>query len=149
MNRAAASLGAAAAMMCAASPCLAQDDMGFGHRSDQQSAAFAGVNLRLEIGRQGRPQPVARLAIGRSYAADRSDIMPGHRRSAAPGLELGLTRSGAAQLYVGGEPTSRVKERLGANGLGLSPVAIAFGVVLVGVGVLVITNLNGLDGDSQ
>jgi hypothetical protein len=135
-------------MMCAANPCLAQDQMGFGHRPDQQAAAFAGMNLRLEIGRQGRPKPVARLAIGRFPGTDRSDIMPGPVRSAAPGLELGLTRGGAAALYVGGEPASRVKERLGANRWELSPAAIAFGVVLVGVGVLVITNLDDLGDDS-
>lgn len=144
MRRGAGRLGAAAAMICTANPCLAQNQMGFDHRPERASA-FAGVNLRLELGRGGRPTPVARLAVGRMHDLRRGDLLAGQNRVAGPGFELGLTRGGRAELHVGGEPVKRVKERLGADGLGLSTGEIVFGVALLAVGVLVITNLSSLN----
>jgi hypothetical protein len=145
MKRAAGRLGAVAAMICMANPCLAQAQTGFDTRPEQ-SSAFAGLNLRLELGRGSQPTPTARLTVNRMHDWRRTDLPVSQSRDAGPGLELGLTRTGRAELHVGGQPMKRVKERLGADDLG-NPVWIVGGIVLLAVGVLVITNLNSLSDD--
>lgn len=147
MSRTARHLAIAAAMICTANPALAQH-VGFGPRSDPAAAASAGLNLRLELGQRGRPRPVARLGIGRIQHSRGSGELPEWSRSATPGLELGLSRRGRAELYVAGQTSARVTERLGLDGSGMSPVWIVGGAVLLVVGVLVITNLDSL-GDSE
>lgn len=147
MSRTARHFAIAAAMICTANAAVAQH-VGFGPHSDPAAAASAGLNLRLELGQRGRPKPVARLGIGRMQHSGGSGELPEWRRSATPGLELGLSSGGRAELYVGGQSSARVTERLGVDGSGMSPVWIVGGVVLLVVGVLVITNLNSLS-DSE
>ena len=142
MKRAVGRLGAVAAMICTANPCLAQDRMGFDHRPEQ-SSAFAGLNLKLELGRGGRPTPTARLTVGRMHDWRRTDMPVSQSRNDGAGFELGLSRAGLAELHIGGQPVKRVQERLGMDELG-HPVWIVAGVVLVAVSLLVITNLNSL-----
>jgi hypothetical protein len=87
---------------------------------------------------------VARLAVGPTHERDRGDrVLPTRSGPLNPGFELGLSGAGRAELYVAGQRADQVTERLGATGDLLSPVAIVFGVVLIGVGILVLSS----DGD--
>lgn len=140
MRRAAGHAGAAMAMMCMANPCLAQDQMGFGPRAEQGRGAFAGVKVRLDLGTRHRSKPVARLAVGPTPERSRGDeVLPILRRAPNPGLEFGLGRGGRAELHVAGQPAMRVGEQLGGGRDWLNPAAIVFGVVLIGVTILVLS----------
>jgi hypothetical protein len=141
MMKAAGHIGAAVAMACAANPCLAQDQMRFAQQPAQERGAFAGVNLRLDLGSRERPKPVARLAIGPAFERNAGDgILPTRSRAPDAGFEFGLSRSGRAELHVAGQPAARLSERLGAKGDLLSPPVIVFGVLLIGVGILVLSS---------
>jgi hypothetical protein len=142
MKTAARNLAAALSVTCTTVPCFAQDNMSFAH-SEQRTGAFAGVNLRLELGQHRRAKPVARIALGLARETG-GGAASDTRRNSIPTLELGLKKSGGPELFIAGQPTARVNERLGARGLRLSPVEIVFGVTLLAVGVLVITSLDDL-----
>jgi hypothetical protein len=122
MKTALRGLGAALSMICLTIPSHAQDATSFAHPGDQRTGAYGGVNLRLEFGRNRRPIPVARIAV--------------------PALELGLKKSGGPELFVAGQSTARIEQRLGARDLGLGPVEIVFGVALIAVTILVVTSLD-------
>jgi hypothetical protein len=134
---------AASAMICLTTPCLAQDVTSFAHSTDQRTGAYGGVNLRLEFGRNRRPTPVARIAVGLTQEA-RASGDASARRNAVPALEVGLTRSGGPELFVAGQSTARIEQRLGARGLGLGPVEIVFAVALTAVTILVVSGLDDL-----
>jgi hypothetical protein len=126
MMKAAGHIGAAVAMACAANPCLAQDQMRFAQQPAQERGAFAGVNLRLDLGSRERPKPVARLAIGPAFERNAGDgILPTRSRAPDAGFEFGLSRSGRAELHVAGQPAARLS---------------VFGVLLIGVGILVLSS---------
>jgi hypothetical protein len=132
----ATSAATALAVALAPIPCRAAEDIRTTAAPARQPAAFAGASIRLPLGQKDRARPVARLRAG--------IVDPGSRA----GLELGLTRRGKPEMFVAGHSASAVRERMKLNGSTGSTTWIVFGVVLLAVGVLVITNLDSL-GDSS
>ena len=139
MKTAVRGLATALSMICVTTPCFAQDKMSFTHNDAQRTGAYAGVNLRLDLGQTPRPRPVARIAMGLTQETRGSGgAQQGMRRNAVPALELGLKKSGGPELFMAGQSTARLEQRLGARGLGLGTVetvalvaAVAFGIYLV------------------
>lgn len=136
---------AAALFMMMSAPCMAADDrLGWGPR-EQRAAAFAGANVRLPLGGKVRANPTARLQLTtiRSYQNGQSGNLT-HSSSVVPrqhvGLELGLESGTKPELFVGGQSTSLVRERLQMAGLADPTLGTIFAVALVAVGVLVITS---------
>jgi hypothetical protein len=136
-------LGAALSTICFTTPCLAQDATSFAHSNEQRTGAYGGVNLRLEFGRNRRPIPVARIALGLTQET-RGGGAYGTRRNAMPALELGLKKSGGAELFVAGQSTARLDRRLGANALGLGTVETVILVAAAAFGVYLVLSLNDL-----
>ena len=136
-------IGAALSVICLTTPCFAQDSMSFAHQNEQRTGAFGGVNLRLELGQNRRPRPVARIAVGLTQETRGSGVQS-TRRNAVPALELGLKKSGGAELFVAGQSTARLNQRLGANALGLGPVETVAFVAAAAFGVYLIISLNDL-----
>lgn len=82
---------------------------------EQHRAAFAGATLRLTLDGRGRSAPQARLGIGfTQYGRDGSGMLVARGAPRLP-LEAGIA-TGRLQLFVGGEPASRIERRLSANG---------------------------------
>ena len=134
----------ALAVTLSPSPCRAADDMPIVHNSGRQTSAFAGANIRLGLDRRGQVKPTARLQFGMMGQQGVEPLSPSSR-SAVHGLELGLTRGGHPELYLGGQTTGQIRDRLKLNGSPSNTVAIILGVALVAVGIIVISNLNDLD----
>ena len=133
---------AALAVTLVPTPCRAADDMRAASDQGRQSAAFAGANIRLPLGEKRGAKPTARLQLGMvSRSSGTRPVPPG-------GLELGLTGRGKPEMFLGGQSAKQMRERLNLSGSNGSTATIVFGVVLLAVGILVITNLDDL-GDSS
>lgn len=141
------SAATALAAMPIATPCRAADIMPTNYYREGKPAAFAGAIVRLELDGRRRAKPTARLQLGMIGRSQEAALSSTGTRNARAGLELGLTSVGRPDLYVGGQPVGQMRERLNLQGSTGTTVAIIFGVALLAVGVLVITNLDGL-GDS-
>ena len=143
MKPALAALGAAFSMTCVTAPCFAQDSMSFANSHEQRTGAYGGVNLRLEFGGQHRrPRPVARIALGSTQESRGSSGTAGPRRNALRAMELGVRKGGVPELFVAGQSTAGVSERLGIGDTRFGPLEIIFGVALIAVTILVVTSLD-------
>ena len=116
-------------LMLAAQPCYSADDIRDIGNPHRVSAAFAGANVSLALGRGGHPRPAARLQLGVTHTYPDT-------RSAAPtqmhrfsGFELGASTNGEPIFYLGGQDVRNVEQRLGVKG--------STGTVLIVGGVLV------------
>ena len=135
-------LAAAAAGLLAAQPCAAASNPRAW--DERRISAFAGVNLRMPLGEAGA-RPSARLQLTTSY--DARDARTGSVRSfRMQGLELGAGRSGSPSLYMNGRTSAQVREQLRLSGSTGDTVWIVFGVTLVAVAVLVLSNSAELPG---
>lgn len=127
------------------SPCLAADDFRAPLNLERQSSAFAGAAIRLNLGKGSNLKPSARLQLGAVHELRGSgSLTPVGRRQHA-GLELGLGKGARPEIFLGGRSMARVQERLSLDGRSGSTVAIVFGVALLAVGLLVISNLDDLN----
>lgn len=108
-------LGACAAGFLALQPCLAAEPFGGEGGGQRQSSAFAGLTVRVPLGRSGATGPSARLQLTTIHERrdSRGGILSSQR---AEGVELGLDRRGRAAYYVGGEDVRKIDERLNAKG---------------------------------
>jgi hypothetical protein len=61
-------------------------------------------------------------------------------------FELGAAGKDRGKLFIAGQSTGELKQRLGPSG---TTVAVVFSVALLAVGLLVITNLDDLDSGSS
>jgi hypothetical protein len=97
--------------------------------------AFAGLRLSTPLGGGERPALRARLQVAPSYAMlnAQSGALVGTRPAA--GLELGLARSGAPALSIGGRPAPQLRRQLGLHG---STTYIVIGGVVLLVGLLAV-----------
>ena len=103
----------------------------------------------MELGRSGRVTPNARLRLGmtQSFADPRSASQA--RVYQHPGIELGFSGERRPVLYVGGQSAKQIRERLALTDSTNNTVWIVLGVALAVVGVIVITNLDGLSSDED
>ena len=132
-----------AAGLLAAQPCAAQtDSTGWNER---RVSAFAGVNVRMSLGRSTPARPSARLQLTTNYSV--RDVRTGSVRSfQAQGLEIGAAGNGAPAVYMNGQTTAEMREKLRLSGSTSETVWIIFGVALVAVAVLVLSSSSELPG---
>lgn len=118
---------ALAALLLAAQPCAAADDLRDSGSAQRRSAPFAGVGFSLPLGGPGKASPSARL----QFTAARPAGGTFARAGAAPGLELGLAKAGKPALYMGGRSTADLGRRLNMGGKTGTVLIVAGGVVLL------------------
>lgn len=122
----------AALAMAGASPAAAQDHGGAAPAATR-SAAFVGAQARLSFGSVKATRPVARLTAGMTHLGfDRQGALV-HRPAGAT-FELGLTRAGRPDFFVGGQRYADVEARLGFAPAGVALLAVG-GLAVVGVTV--------------
>ena len=128
-----------------AAPCSAAPDLGTSAEGTARPTAYVGGVVRLELGRRNQLTPIARLRLG--VAPFRAGGAAAGRTPSGQsgGIEVGLHPTGQPELYVGGRSASQVARLDGSTG---TAVQVVFGVALLAVGLLVITNLDDL-GDSS
>jgi hypothetical protein len=98
-----------------------------------RSAAFVGAQARLSLGTARPALPVARLTAGMtnlSFSQQGSLI----HRPIGTTFELGLSRNGRPDFYVGGHRYSDLKAKLGIAPEGVAALAIG-GLALIGAGL--------------
>ncbi len=127
-------------------PALAAEDHRLHQFEETRTSAFAGLRLRVETGPRAKPQP-PRFGIGlRSISTARHSEAP-MRIAHAPLLELGVGGREGGSLFLGGQKSPDLERRLGVDGRVRSTAIVIGTVALVVVGLIVITNLDGLDTD--
>ena len=132
---------AAALLMLAAQPASAADLVDDPGASQMHTGAFAGVRFRVGFGERRPDPPTARLSLGMTHF--RGDGRAEIRSLPGSTLELGITRRGRADLYVGGQRLQAIQQRFG-----LAPFATA--VLVVGslaAGGLAVSELTDEDLD--
>ena len=131
MGRVLNALAAGAVAAMAAQPCLAADDMRDAGAGERRSSAFAGLSVKVPVGRSGGSrETTARLQI--STVHETRDARSGSVRSFRPaGLELGLGAKGKAALYLNGQETKAIERKLGIGGSTTTLIVIGGIVVLV------------------
>jgi hypothetical protein len=124
---------ASAAAMLISQPCLAADD----HRDigarERRSGAFAGLNVRLPMGKgnPGKASAKVQLTTLHQYRTGAGAVVRAYRPD---GLELGLSRSGGASLSIAGQDLRRANERVALKGS--TTTYLIVGGVLLAVVVL-------------
>ena len=125
---------AGAALMLCASPCMAAEDFRDFGSGERRSAAFAGANLRLEMGRSVAV-PTARLQLAMMHSYEDRQSPARNRKSGGRGLELGLTGFSKGALFLNGREAKPVQPKLGLGG-GSTTFLIVGGVAVAVVGAL-------------
>ena len=120
----------AALLALASQPCLAADDFRDLGAGERRSSAFAGVRLRLPLGAENPERPSARLQVAsfHEYRDATGAMVRGHR---SQGVEIGLARTGAPALFIGGRDVAAERRRLEAKGSTGTTLLIVGGVILV------------------
>lgn len=124
----------------AAQPCAAAADTAAW--DEPRLPAFAGLSIRMPLGNTKAALPSARLQLTTSYHL-RDDRTGSVQTLKANGLEIGASARGTPSLYLNGQSTAEIKEKVRLSGSS-DTATIVLGVALVVVGVLVIANLNTL-----
>ncbi len=131
-------LGSAAALALLAlnpQPAAAAEDLR-AVETGRNTAAFAGIRLRLDLNDSRPAIPTARLTLGLvDHDGDRG---ASGRRFRGSALELGLARNGRADFYVGGQRLSDVRQRLGVA----PAAAVVLGLGAVAAGAVVVSSLD-------
>jgi hypothetical protein len=99
-----------AAGLLAAQPCIAASDF-----VERRPAAFAGLNFKAPIGDAKASRPTARLQLTTSY--DFRDSRNGAVETVkSPGLEFGMGKKGKPTLFLNGQDSAQIRERMNAGG---------------------------------
>ncbi|HEX8624691.1 MAG TPA: hypothetical protein VF782_06390 [Allosphingosinicella sp.] len=126
MSRPKYGAAAFALLFLAAQPCAAADDLRDSNPIQRRTAPFAGIGLSLPLSGPARAKPSARL----QFTAARPAGGTFGRGGAAPGIELGLAKTGKPAFYIGGRPTADLGRRLDLGG--------SKGTILIVVGAIVV-----------
>lgn len=129
------SAAACAALALVAQPCGAAEVVSPVAAGERHSSAFAGLNLRLPLGRAGeKEKPSARLQLSMTH--EYRDVTGATlRRHQSRGLELGLGSKGSPAYFVGGQKMSEKDARLRLSG-GKTTWLVVAGAVVLAVVVL-------------
>jgi hypothetical protein len=130
-------VGAAAALMLSAQPCLAADDFAAPGSTERRIGGFAGVSLRLPMNGRHSERASARLQLTTTQSYRQSGMQL--RTSYAPGLELGRSSLGQPAFFMGGQPIAAREQRVHMGGT-TTTLLIIGGVVLA---VLVLAAVAG------
>lgn len=117
---------ALAVLLLAAQPCAAADDFRGTNAAQPRTAPFVGIGLSLSLSGSARARPSARLQFTAARPAGGNFA----RAGAAPGIELGLAKTGKPAFYIGGRPTADLGRRLNLGG--------SKGTILIVVGGIVV-----------
>jgi hypothetical protein len=98
-----------------------------------RNAAFIGAQARVSFGRSNVSVPVARLTAGMSNVSFNAGSSLVNRRISNT-FELGWSRNGRADFYVGGQRYSDMKAKLGIAPVGIALLAVG-GIAVVGAAV--------------
>ncbi len=130
-------------MLCA-SPCMAAEDFRNFGAGERRSAAFAGANVRLELGRK-ITAPTARLQLAMTHSyEDRQSAAPA-RKFGGRGLELGLGQGKQPALFLNGQEAKKPDKKLGLGSTTTTLLVIA-GVVAA---VFALGALGAFDDDEE
>ena len=121
-----------------AQPCAASDYRE-ARPTQQQSSAFAGISVRLPLGQAQQAKPTARLQLTTSHTL-RNDWTGASQTFKAQGLEIGGTKDGKPALYLNGQSTAEMQEKLRLSSSTPDAVWIVLGVGLVAVVLLLATS---------
>ena len=133
MVRARYAVAMTAAAFLAAQPCAAAAEPR--STSETRVSTFAGINIRMPLGKAERTRPSARLQLTTSYSV--RDVRTGAIRTIRPhGLEIGAAGNGAPAFYLNDQNRVEMQERLRLSGSTPDVVWIVLGVGLVAVVVL-------------
>jgi hypothetical protein len=91
--------------------------------------AFAGLSVRLPLGRTAKPSARLRFATGYSLRDGASGAM---RTNLGNGLEIGAGKGGRPAYFIGGAKAAELQNRLGIKG-GTGTTLLVVGGVLVAV----------------
>lgn len=128
MTRVTQAAAIVAAGMLVAQPCSASD-LGNSQTMLRQSAAFAGLNVRLPLGGAQKIKPTTRLQLTTSHTL--RDERTGATQTFRPqGLEIGGARGGKPTLYLNGQSTADMDKKLGIGGTGTTLLVVG-GVLIV------------------
>jgi hypothetical protein len=103
---------------------------------EMRQSAFAGLNVRVPMGRSPAARPSARLQLTTAYTF--RDVRTGSMRTMKPhGLELGTGPTGAPAFFAGGQQLSQKNvEKLKLGGTGKTVLYVVGGIVVLGVVLL-------------
>ena len=124
-----------------AQPCAAATTSG--GWDERRMSTFAGLNVRMPLGSPKLTRPSARLQMTTSYQL-RDSRTGSVQMLKAEGLEIGASARGAPTLFLNGQSTAQMNEKLRLSGQNSNTAAIVLGVALVVVVGVVIANLNTL-----
>ena len=134
--------------MLGAQPAVAAEDYRHLGYTESRRAGFAGAVFRLEMGAAAKA-PSTRLQIGVRSVSSRRQFEGTTSDVHLPVFELGAAGKDRGKLFIAGQSTGELKQRLGPSGTVGTTVAVVFSVALLAVGLLVITNLDDLDSGSS
>ena len=110
MKRAMFAVSILATGILAAQPCIAASDS-----IEQRPAAFAGLNFKAPMGNAKATRPTARLQF--TTSRDFRDSRTGAAESVrAPGLEFGTGKRGKPALFLNGQDSAQVRQKMNAGG---------------------------------
>lgn len=126
MNYAAALV---AAGVIALQPCAAAEDFRDFNPTHRRTSAFAGVNVRLPLDARTQAKPPARLQLTAAYSA--MDARTGAIQTLkGQGLEIGAGAKGKPALYLNGQSTAEMKQKLELGSTGTTLLVVG-GLLLV------------------
>ncbi len=114
--------------MFVAQPCAASN-LRDGQVMLRQSSAFAGLNVRMELGQARKAKPTARLQFTTSHTF-RDERSGATQTFRAQGLEIGSTKGGKPTFYLNGQSTADMQKKHNIGGTGTT-LLIVGGVLLV------------------
>jgi hypothetical protein len=119
-----------AAGILAVQPCAAADDFRDFNPTHRRTSAFAGMNVRLPLDRGTPAKPSARLQLTSAYSS--MDARTGAVQTfKAQGLELGAGLKGKPALFLNGQNTAEMKQKLQVKGSTGTILLVAGGILLV------------------
>ena len=109
-------------------PCLAADTANNSNTYESRKAAFAGLQVRLQLGQKKRAKPTARLYLSTDqYVRGPSGAFVPMRRM--PVLELGAGKAGKPAFFIAGQDSAEMRQKLNIGGT-TTTVLIVGGVLL-------------------
>ena len=119
-----------AAALCASPTSVAAQEYGSTLTISTRSAAFVGAQARLSLGKAKATGPVARLTAGMTNLSfDQQGFLV--NRSVGSTFQLGFTRTGRPDFYIGGQRYSDIRTKLGFAPVGAALLTVG-GLVVVG-----------------
>jgi hypothetical protein len=131
-------------------PAFAAPDHRDLEHGETRRGAFAGTSFRVELGPRARA-PGARLQLGMRAVSGSGRSAAPVRTTHMPALEIGIGGRDAGEMFIAGRSRAEVERSLGLGPRGArgTTVTVIGAVALIAVGILVLTNLDGLSSEDE